>query len=86
MRRTYHSHLFSGKLSEAREAAIDAVIEPFDAIVIPYVEPGRDGAHRGWISSPNMGEPFDRDRVAEITEALVKADLWPIHQQEVIDG
>jgi hypothetical protein len=82
----HHSHLFTGELSEPRIAAINAVIERFDAILIPYVEPGRDGAHRGWISSPNMGEPFDRDRVAEITEALVKADLWPIHQQEVIDG
>ncbi len=71
-----HSHLYTGRISDAREAAIDAVLAPFDAVLIPYVEP--NGAHRGWINSPNLGEPFDRDRVGEITTALDEAGLWPI--------
>ena len=75
---SHHSHLFTGKISDAREAAIDAVLAPFDAVLVTYVEPGRCGSHRGWINSPNLGEPFDRDRAAEMAEALVAADLWPI--------
>lgn len=74
----HHSHLYAGRISEAREEAINALLAPLDAVLITYVEPGRGGAHRGWISSPNLGEPYDRDRAAEITEALQGADLWPI--------
>ena len=75
---SHHSHLFTGKVSDARELAIDAVLAPFDAVLVTYVEPGRGGAHRGWINSPNLGEPFDRQRVADMAAALRAADLWPI--------
>ena len=75
---SHHSHLFAGQVSNARELAIDAVLAPFDAVLVTYVEPGRGGSHRGWINSPNLGEPFDRQRVADMAEALRAADLWPI--------
>jgi hypothetical protein len=71
----HHSHLFSGRLSASREAAIDAVLAPFDAVVWCI----RDGrSYRGWIDSPNLGEPFDRQRAADMAAALQAADLWPI--------
>lgn len=72
----HFSHLFRGRISEVREASIDDAVAHLDAQVVTYNDPG-DGP-RGWIASPNMGFPFDRDRERAITAALETAGLWPI--------
>jgi len=72
----HFSHLFTGRLSLARAKKINKILKPFDAVVIPYHDPG--SGHRGWIASPNQGNPYDQQRVQEMTAALKDADLLPL--------
>ena len=74
---SHHSHLFTGKVSDVRELAIDAVLAPFDAVVV-CIREGR--SYRGWIASPNLGEPFDRHKIRRRPEMI-----GAVREQELED-
>lgn len=70
----FHFLLFRGRMPEADEAQIDAIVRDEGGDCFLCVTLPGDGP-RGWACAENRGHPFDRDLSDRVTKRVIAAGL-----------
>lgn len=65
-----------GRFTKANAKKIDRVAQQCGADLVTYQDPGSGPKY--WFAADNRGDPFDRQLVDEVREALKTAGLWPL--------
>lgn len=70
--------LGNGRVPDDVYERADKIARVHGATLVRYFGPEK--VHRYWFSGPNLGEPFDRNLAARVSQSILDAGILWFHQ------